>query len=337
MTPFPKNGLALAPMRALTQPPFWRILNRYGAPSAYFSEFFRVHENFCIDRNDIESALKAAGTCPIWIQLMGNDPQALTQNIRILETYPIAGIDFNVGCPVPKIFKKQAGGGLLRDLPLLRRLLLELRSTCTKPLSVKFRIGFDSGKYFDEILAILTEAQPDLATLHARTVTDLYRGKPRYEYVKIAAETLPFPLLANGNIETLQDIENILLTTGCYGIMLGRAAIRNPWIFQQWNELKSNKPITYPTFTDVYHYLEDLFFEFGWDKRDELTALGCLKRFANYIGPAIDKDGAFLHQIRTVTSLKSFWGICSAFLQRNGTLPYYGKPFTHLHAQPNKE
>lgn len=336
MIPFPKNGLALAPMRALTQPPFWRILNRYGAPDAYFSEFIRVHENYRIDGKEIESALESAGNCPLWIQLMGNDPQALEQNVRILEGYPIAGIDFNAGCPVPKIFKKQAGGGLLRDLPLLRELLLHLRSVCTKPLSVKFRIGFDSTEHFDEILAILNEVRPNLATLHARTVIDLYRGKPRYEYIKIAAHRLTCPLLANGNIETLQGIQTLLQDSGCYGAMLGRAAVRNPWIFRQWNAYKAHQPVIYPTFDDVYKYLQDLFLEFGWDKKDELSALGCLKRFTNYIGPAIDENGAFLHQIRTANSLKTFWGVCDTFL-KNNSLTYYGRPFANLHAQPNKE
>lgn len=333
---FSRGGLALAPMRALTQPPFWRILNRYGPPDAYFSEFIRVHENFLIDQKEIEFALESAGNCPLWIQLMGNDPQALEQNVRILEKYPIAGIDFNAGCPVPKIFKKQAGGGLLRDLPLLRRLLLHLRSICTKPLSVKFRIGFDSAEHFDEILAILNEVQPDLATLHARTVTDLYRGKPRYEYIKIATNQLSLPLLANGNIEAVRDIEFILKDSNCYGAMLGRAAVCNPWIFRQWNEYKSCQSITYPTFADVYRYLEDLFLEFGWDKKDELSTLGCLKRFANYIGPAIDENGTFLRQIRTTTSLKAFWAVCKTFLQ-NSPQAYYGQPFANLCAQPNKE
>ena len=336
MIPFPKNGLALAPMRALTQPPFWRILNRYGAPDAYFSEFIRVHENFRIDQKLIETALESAGNCPLWIQLMGNDPQALEQNVRILEHHPIAGVDFNAGCPVPKIFKKQAGGGLLKDLPLLRKLLLHLRSVCTKPLSVKFRIGFNSVEHFDEILTLLNEVQPDLATLHARTVTDLYRGKPRYEYIKIACQQLTFPLLANGNIETVSGIKSILEDTGCYGAMLGRAAVCNPWIFQQWNACKSNKPVTYPTFADVYRYLQDLFLEFGWAEKDELSALGCLKRFTNYIGSAIDENGVFLHQVRTANSLKAFWSICATFLQDN-PLPYYGQPFANLHAQPNKE
>ena len=156
---FPQKGTALAPMRALTQAPFWRLLNRYGAPDAYFSEFVRVHEHYVIESAWIEEALAAVEGRPLWIQLMGNDLKALEASIRILEQYPIAGIDFNVGCPVPKIFKKQTGGGLLRDLPLLRSLLLGLRQICTKPLSVKFRIGFDSDKDFETILNILIESQ----------------------------------------------------------------------------------------------------------------------------------------------------------------------------------
>ena len=89
---FPQHGLALAPMRALTQSPFWIILNKYGAPDAFFSEFVRVHENYIIDETWIEESLKFAQGCPLWIQLMGNNADALAKSVRVIEKYPVAGI-----------------------------------------------------------------------------------------------------------------------------------------------------------------------------------------------------------------------------------------------------
>ena len=332
---FPKHGLALAPMRAITQPPFWKILNHYGQPDAYFTEFVRVHENFLIDETWIENVLDSAQGCPVWVQLMGNDITAFEKNIRILEHYPIAGIDFNAGCPIPKIFKKQAGGGLLRDLPLLRELLLAIKSISRKPLSVKFRIGFNSADHFDEILAILSEVHPDLVTLHARTVSDLYKALPRYEYITKAVHQLPCPVLANGSIDSLNDIDSIFLSTQCHGAMLGRAIIRNPWLFKQWRNILNNEPIIYPTFEAVLQYLRDLFTAFTLDQKAETTALGCLKRFTNYIGLAVDNEGIFLTHIRTAQTLKAFWNVCQQFLDNDN--PYVGNAFPNLFAQPNKE
>ena len=334
---FPKKGTALAPMRALTQAPFWRLLNRYGPPDAYFSEFVRVHENYVIEEPWIEEALSATEKHPLWVQLMGNDLKALEASVRILEQYPMAGIDFNVGCPVPKIFKKQAGGGLLRDLPLLRSLLLGLRQICTKPFSVKFRIGFDSDKDFESILAILVEAKIDLATLHARTVSDLYKGQARHVFVEQAVQYCPFPILANGDLHSVSVMENVLTSTRCHGLMVGRGALLNPWIFKQWQQFQNNLPIQYPLFSDVFGYLEDLYTAFELNTKKEMTALGVLKRFANYIGLAIDSHGAFLQDMRHSKTLKDFWACCTRYLLCEPQKLFIGIPFPNLYAQPNKE
>lgn len=334
---FPKNGVALAPMRALSQPPFWRILNRYGAPDAYFSEFVRVHEHYFIEAQWVEQALEAAEGRPIWIQLMGNDVQALAANIRILMDYPIAGIDFNVGCPVPKIYKKQAGGGLLRDLPLLRTLLLQIRAVCEKPLSVKFRIGFQSTEDFPRILDILNEARIDIATLHARTVADLYKKPPQYAFITQAVQCCDFPILANGNLDSIEKMQQVLAQTQCHGLMVGRAALRNPWIFAQWQRVRQGQPIIPPTFAQVYRYLEDIYQAFRFEKLPELTALGGMKRFTNYLGTAIDASGSFLQEIRRTSSLRQFWETCRQALLPSPTQPYWGEPFEDLFSQPNKE
>ncbi len=329
--------IVLAPMRALTQPPFWQILNTYGPPDAFFSEFVRVHENYVIDPSWIETSLQAAGATPLWVQLMGNDISALAKSVNVLERYPIAGIDFNVGCPVPKIFKKQAGGGLLKDLALLRDLVFGLRDVCQKPLSVKFRIGFDATDHFDEILDILIEAGVDVVTLHARTVMDLYKAPPRYEFVKKAVERCPFPVFANGSIDSLEDILRVFKLTRCAGVMLGRCVLRNPWIFEQWRCLCKHQPVKFPTWKDVYCYFQDLFYSFALDKKPETAALGCLKRFANYIGLGVDADGIFLSQMRLSKTLGEFWKCCDRFFLKNPDHVFDGNAFPKLCAQPNKE
>ncbi|MDR1255251.1 MAG: tRNA-dihydrouridine synthase family protein [Puniceicoccales bacterium] len=303
---FPQGGIALAPMRHLTQGPFWQILNRYGAPDAYVSEFVRVHKDFTLNPHQIEDNLAYADKCPLWIQLMGNDPDALLRNAEILQKYPIAGIDFNVGCPVPKIYKKQAGGGLLKDLPLLKTLISSLRAGCSRPLSVKMRIGFEHTENFEKILDILHEAQVDFITIHARTVKDRYGGQIRYDFIQRAVEKLPIPIIANGDINTLDDIKHVLSFSRCWGIMLGRAAIRNPWIFSQWRSQNKGQSIDYPRYKHVFEYLQTIDKTFG--ENGNSNKLGLLKNFCQYIGPAIDGD--FLSQILRSSRELEFWERC---------------------------
>ncbi|MDR2396700.1 MAG: tRNA-dihydrouridine synthase family protein [Puniceicoccales bacterium] len=305
---FPQHGIALAPMRRLTQGPFWQILNQYGAPNAYVSEFVRVHKNFILNPRQIEDDLAYADKCPLWIQLMGNDPDALLRNAEILQKYPIAGIDFNLGCPVPKIYKKQAGGGLLKNLPLLKTLIDLLRAGCSKPLSVKMRIGFEDTENFEKILDILNEAQVNCITVHARTVKDRYGGQIRYDFVRRAVEKLPIPIIANGDINTLDDVQHVLSFTRCWGTMLGRAAIRNPWIFSQWYNYSKGYPIDYPRYKHVFEYLQKV--DKAFKSNGNTNKLGLLKNFCKYIGPAIDAEGDFLGQILRSSTELEFWTRC---------------------------
>ena len=303
----PYHGTMLAPMRTLTQGPFWEILNHYGPPDAYVSEFVRVHENFTIDEGWIEESLLSAGSCPLWIQLMGNDESALARNVELLQRYPIEGIDLNVGCPAPKIFKKQAGGGLLKDLTLLNRLVRTLRQCCQRPLSVKIRLGFDGTDAFDQVLDILRENMVDLVTIHDRTVQDRYSGAVRYEFIQHAAEKMPMPVVANGDIDSLECIRRVLDFTHCHGIMIGRGAVRNPWIFAQWRNLISNKSVFQPCFQDIFAYLQDLYRVFNLQSTP--IALGRMKQFCCYIFTG-SEHRAFLKQILTCDKIVDFWFLC---------------------------
>ena len=305
----------LAPMRSLTQGPLWMILNAYGAPDAYVSEFVRVHENFTLDPQWVEKSLMYAAACPLWIQLMGNDAKALARNVKILQQFPIAGIDFNVGCPAPKIFKKQAGGGLLRNLTLLNDLVCSLRQSCQKPLSVKIRLGFDNTDVFEKVLDILSVNGVDLITIHARTVQEGYTGTVRYEFIKRAVQSTRMPIVANGSINSLAQVRRVLYFTDCHGVMLGRAAVRNPWIFAQWRNTVLGKSTPCPCYQDVFAYLQKIYESF---KLCELPMhLGRMKQFCCYICPGIDPQNLFLKQVLSCEREVDFWFLCEKWLLKN--------------------
>src|SRR6185295_9781534 len=137
---------------------------------------------------------------PAIAQLIGNDVPALVRAARELQQYPVAAIDLNLGCPAPVVYRKCAGGGLLRDLPRIDSILGALRDAVSIPFTVKTRIGFDSPAVFDQLLPLFLKHTIDLLTVHGRTVLQMYRPGVRYDLIAQAARELKCPVLANGNV-----------------------------------------------------------------------------------------------------------------------------------------
>jgi tRNA-dihydrouridine synthase B len=135
--------LALAPMQDVTHLPFWRIMARYGGVDLFFTEYMRVHSVSKPERWIVESILKNPTGRPVIAQIIGNDIPSILRTIPLLQALPIAAIDLNLGCPAPVVYKKCAGGGLLRDLPLVDRLIGAMRDAIPGRFTIKTRIGFD--------------------------------------------------------------------------------------------------------------------------------------------------------------------------------------------------
>jgi tRNA-dihydrouridine synthase B len=132
--------------------------------------------------------------------LIGNDIPELVRTARELQRFPVAGIDLNLGCPAPVVYRKCAGGGLLRDPNRVDAIVGALRDAVQIPFTVKTRVGFDAPDVFAEILRILARHAIDLVTVHGRTVKEMYRSGVRYDLIARAVSELPCPVLANGNV-----------------------------------------------------------------------------------------------------------------------------------------
>lgn len=228
--------LALAPMQDVTDLAFMRTLARLGTlPDLLLTPYFRSTPTTCaLSEQNLRCIEENETGVPIEAQLAGSDAAALVRDARWLLTLPVRAINLNVGCPSPLVNRHGAGAGLLRDLPNLRRILLALRETVPAGmLTVKCRLGWADDSEFDAVLEVLAEAAPDMLTVHARTRRDLYGGKPRFEYVRQAVQQMRCPVLANGDIETPADAAACLAQTGAAGVMIGRGAVRNPFLFRR--------------------------------------------------------------------------------------------------------
>ena len=250
---------ALAPMQDVTALPFMKVVAKRGAPDFFFTEFFRVHAHSKLDDEILSSITENPTEQHVFAQLIGENIEDLKRTVRDFQHYPIAGIDLNLGCPAPRVFKKNVGGGLLRSPKQIFEILKMLREEVGGLLSVKMRIGFEDDRYFDELMGIMIESIVDLLSLHARTVLGGYRSTPSYSHVTAAVQALHCPVLLNGNVTSFRSAVDLKELTGAHGVMIGRSAIRNPWIFRQVRETQAENQIFQPTLADVYEYIKDLY------------------------------------------------------------------------------
>jgi len=227
---------ALAPMQDVTDLPFMRVIAHYGAPDYFFTEFFRVHAQSRPEKHILRSITENQTGRPVFAQLIGEHVTDMVRTVKDLLQYPVAGIDLNMGCPAPKIYKKNVGGGLLRDPVKVDELIGHLRDAVPGLFTVKMRIGFDSAENYERILALINKHGVNLLSVHGRTVKEMYRSEVHYDYIGLAARTVQCPVLANGNVTSALKAAAVITETGAAGVMIGRHAIRNPWVFRQCRE-----------------------------------------------------------------------------------------------------
>ena len=311
--------LALAPMQDVTTLQFMRVIARYGGPDVYWTEYFRVHGDSRPEKWILESITQNPTGRPVVAQLIGNDIPALVRNAKLLQQYPIAAIDLNLGCPAPIVYRKCAGGGLLRDPEKIDAILAALRDAVTMPFTVKTRIGFQSAEEFDELLPVFAKHPIDLLTVHARTVKQMYRPGVRYDLIARAARELKCPVLANGNVHSAAQAKQLLAETGSRGLMIGRGAIRNPWLFDQIHSELRGEKIKLPTGCEVLAYVRAL-----WENEitpgvPESAQVQRMKKFMNFIGEGVSEQ--FLFEIRRVTTTADFFRLCENFLNHDQPIP----------------
>lgn len=306
-------------MQDVTTLEFMRVIARYGGPEVYWTEYFRVHGDSRPEKWILDSITKNPTGRPVVAQLIGNDIPALVRTAKLLQKYPVAAIDLNLGCPAPIVYRKCAGGGLLREPARIDAILGALREAVTVPFTVKTRIGFDSPAEFDALLPVFARHAIDLLTVHARTVLQMYRPGVRYDLIAQAARELKCPVLANGNVFGAAQAKMLLAETGVRGLMIGRGAIRNPWLFDQIRAELRGETVKLPTGRELLAYIHEL-----WDNEitpgiRESAQVQRMKKFTNFIGEGIGEK--FLHDIRRVEATADFWRVCEAFLDHDEPMP----------------
>ncbi|MDB6022885.1 MAG: dusC 2 [Pedosphaera sp.] len=322
----PAPILALAPMQDVTDLPFWKLMAAYGGADVYYTEYFRVHAVSHLEKWILDSITKNPTGKPVIAQMIGNDIPSLVRVAKELQQYPIAAVDLNLGCPAPVVYRKCAGGGLLREPKKVDAILGALRDAISVKFTVKTRIGFDSPAVFDELLPIFARHSIDLLTVHGRTVKEMYRTEVHYDYIARAVAAVPCPVLANGNVYSAGKAQEVLELTNARGLMIGRGVIRNPWLFQQIRQHQRGEPLFIPTGFEVLAYIRALYETVRPPHIQENAHIQKMKKYLNYIGLGIEPSGRFLHDIRRVTTEAGFFQLCETYLSHDQPMPL--EPFS---------
>jgi tRNA-dihydrouridine synthase len=301
-------------MQDVTDLPFWKVLSTYGGPDVYYTEYFRVHRDSRPEKDILRSIDENPTGRPVIAQMIGQDIPSLVRTAAALQQHPILGVDLNLGCPAPIVCSKNAGGGLLKNPGQIDEILSALRPAISLNFTVKTRLGFADPAEFDRLLEIFESHPLDTLTIHARTVKELYRPVVHYEKIAQAVPRLRCPVLANGNVGCTASARHVLEQTGAAGLMIGRGAIRHPWIFNQIREAFAGEILTRPTRLDLRAYIDHLSRETRRSDGTDSGHLGKMKKYLNYICWDRSADDIFLKEMRLCQTLGELEHICDRHL-----------------------
>ena len=286
----------LSPMAGLTDSVFRRLIKRLGGCGLVMTEFTSAEG---LTRNSLKSKRMLfyhEEERPVTAQLFGADPERLAEAARMVEDLGFDAIDLNLGCPAKKVVKACGGSALLRETRLLEQILRTIREATAMPFTIKIRAGWDE----TEIVAVQVgkmaeDIGVDAVAFHARTRVQGFSGHSNWSLIGELKSYLRIPVIGNGDIVTPHDAFRMKKETGCDGVMIGRGALSNPWIFRQIDELQSGIPVTQPDVADKYQLIKSYFrllFE-----EETPGAIGKMKQFASWFTHAIPHGAALRKSI----------------------------------------
>ena len=313
-----KNNLILAPMAGVTNSPFRVLCKKFGA-GLVVAEMVSDKGLFYGNQKTKDILIINKNEHPISQQIFGSDVNTMVEAAIFMDKYVECDIiDINMGCPVPKVaVKSQAGAALMKNPELVKELVEKIVKNVSKPVTVKIRSGWDSNSINAvEIAKKIEEAGASAITIHPRTRAQGYLGKADWNVIKQVKEAVSIPVIGNGDVIDGVSAKKMIDATGCDGIMIGRAAMGNPWIFNEINEyLISGNRLKRPSNMEIKNVMFEHLDELVIQKGEKLAVLEMRGQASWYLkgfkGASITRKE--INQAQTKEQMKN---IISSFLDR---------------------
>lgn len=240
------NNVILAPMAGVADLPF-RLLCREQGAGLVCMEMVSAKAIYYGNKNTEELLTVHPKEMPASLQLFGSDPKIIAEMAKRIEERPFAIMDFNMGCPVPKVVNNGEGSALMKNPALVREILTAMVKAVKKPVTVKIRKGFDEAHCNAvEIAKIAEDCGVAAIAVHGRTREQYYSGRADWEVIAKVKASVSIPVIGNGDIDSSHSALSMIKETGCDGVMIGRAAQGNPWIFREITKFLEDGTISDP-------------------------------------------------------------------------------------------
>ena len=288
----------LAPMSGVTDMPFRRLVKRQGA-GLVVSEMIASEAMIRQSRQSMKMASNCADEFPMSVQLAGCEAKPLAEAAKLNEDRGAAIIDINMGCPVKKVaVNGHAGSALMRDLAHARTLIEATVKAVKLPVTLKMRTGWDhDSRNAPELARIAEDCGIQMVTVHGRTRCQMYNGHADWNFIARVKEVVKVPVIANGDVTTLDDARRILDESGADGVMIGRGAYGRPWfIGQVMHFLKTGERLPDPSLEDqcamlLGHY-DDMLEHYG-----DVTGMRMARKHVSWYSAGLPQSAAFRSEI----------------------------------------
>ncbi len=306
--------LWLAPMAGVTDRDFRLLVRRIGGVGVVSMEFVSSRAIVQGNRKTRELMVFSEEERPLAVQIYGSDAATMREAARVVEEIGADICDINMGCPANKVLKGCAGCALMGDLELAEEIIRGVKGVLTIPLTVKFRLGLDEQRHNYLELGKICEANGVAAVaMHARTARQMFSGEANWSHIARLKESLSIPVLGNGDVREPEDALRMMAETGCDGVMIGRGATRNPWLFRQIAARMAGTQVSEPTLADRRDLILD-HFRMVAEREASTYALHKLRKFTGWYTHGLPNGRRLRQEINQLPDVDTFLATVEAFL-----------------------
>lgn len=310
-----ETPVILAPMAGVTDRPFRRLVRRFGV-DLVVSEMIASKAMVMARDKTLKMAASCADEHPMAVQIAGNDPAIMADAARFNVDRGAAVIDINMGCPVKKIVKGEAGAALMRDEVLAGRIMEAVVDAVDVPVTVKMRTGWDeSSRNAPQLARIAEESGIQALTVHGRTRAQFYGGEADWSFIGAVKDTVNIPVIGNGDVASPDDARALLETSGADGVMIGRATFGRPWLPGQVRHfLRTGEPLSTPSLGEqlsvILGHYDDILTHYG-----TYSGIRIARKHIGWYSKGLPDSAAFRSDIMRLTDAEAVRQRVIAFYQ----------------------